>query len=149
MNLVPQVKLRTVLRWIPTIGAGLVPLAGPVFYAVSWGLALTVSATGVVLGAVTTLVRVLMPEVLSHIRLMRQASDEHTRAVLRERNQHDEVVLLLHKVSGRVATDVDVAAVASGIRCGPPVESPVAVSGRASDSRAELVARKPGRRRIR
>ena len=121
MNLAPL--KRTALRWIPTAGAGLVPQTAPsIFHGVPWVIAFLVSAAGVLLGAVVTIMRVLVPEVLSHFRVMRQLSNDHVRAILREGNQHDEVVQLLDKINGTATFHIDLADAVKGIRSKQPDE---------------------------
>jgi hypothetical protein len=121
---------RTGLRWVPTAGPGMAPLAIPaIFHGVPWSIAFTISAAATLL----SIIRGLVPEVLSHIRLMKQLQHEETRdllhefhehdeAKLRESNQHEEIVLLFHKVDGNARFDIDMARVVERIRTSVPVQ---------------------------
>jgi hypothetical protein len=104
-------------RWAPTAGAGVVPLITPiVFDGVSWPIAAAVSAAVMLLTALSTTARFILLEVLQHLRQVRQLRDQHREAMLRESNQHTEVMLLLGKVNDADAFDIDVARVVKRIR---------------------------------
>lgn len=106
-----------VRRWVPTAGAGMVPLVTPMlFNGVSWPIAVALSAAGMLFTGLITTTRFVLPEILQHLRRVQQLRDQHTEGMLREGNQHTEVMQLLDKVNEADTFDVDVARVVQRIR---------------------------------
>jgi hypothetical protein len=108
---------RPVVRRIAAGSAAALSLATPLlFESVPWSAAVLIS----VLNAMASVGCFLLPRVLDHIRQSQQQGDRHHEAMLQETNRHDEAMLLLMKVHGATAFDVNASEIMRYLR-GCPV----------------------------
>jgi hypothetical protein len=121
----------TALRWAPTAGAGVVPLMTAfVFDGVSWPIAAVGSVAAMLLTTLSTTARFILLEVLQHLRHTQQLRDQHIEAMLRESNQHTEVMYLLGKLSDGHTFDINVARVDKRIRVIRPAAAQLPMSSK-------------------